>query len=75
MRTTIAIDEGLIEELMRLEPGVSRSEAMRKAVADYVHRRRLEEFMALAGSGLVDMDWREAEHHELSKLKRHARKR
>jgi metal-responsive CopG/Arc/MetJ family transcriptional regulator len=34
MRTTIAIDEKLVEELMRVEPGVSRSEAMRKAVEE-----------------------------------------
>ena len=74
MRTTIAIDESLIDELMRLEPGVTRSEAMRKAIEDYVRRKRIEEFMSLARSGLVDMDWREAEEQELAKLERHARK-
>ena len=75
MRTTIAIDEELVAELMRVEPGVSRSEAMRKAVEDYVRRKRQEEFMALAGSGLVDLPWKTAEHAELSKLKKNARKR
>ena len=75
MRTTIAIDEQLIEELMQLEPGVSRSEAMRRAVEDYVRRKRLEEFKGLAGSGLVDMGWKEAERQELRKLKKHGRKR
>jgi metal-responsive CopG/Arc/MetJ family transcriptional regulator len=75
MRTTIAIDDGLVEELMRVEPGVSRSEAMRKAVQAYVLRKRLDDFMGLAGSGLVDMDWRDAERQELGKLKRHGRKR
>ena len=75
MRTTIAIDEELIVELMRVEPNVSRSEAMRKAIEDYVRRKRVDEFMSLAGSGLVDMDWREAEQHELTKLKKHGRKR
>jgi metal-responsive CopG/Arc/MetJ family transcriptional regulator len=75
MRTTIAIDEKLIEELMRVEPGVSRSEAMRRAVEEHVRRRRIEQFMELAGSGLVDMDWREAEQLEMKKLKQHGRKR
>ena len=75
MRTTIAIDEQLIAELMRVEPNVSRSEAMRKAIEDYVRRKRVEAFMDLAGSRLVDMDWREAERNELSKLKKHRRKR
>jgi metal-responsive CopG/Arc/MetJ family transcriptional regulator len=75
MRTTIAIDEDLIEELMRIEPGLSRSEAMRKAIEDYVRRKRMDEFMALAGSGLVSMSWKEAEQEELKKLSRHGRKR
>ena len=75
MRTTIAIDEQLIDALMRIQPHVTRSEAMRIAIEDYVRRKRLDEFMGLAGSGLVDMDWREAEKHELTKLKRYGRKR
>ena len=75
MRTTIAIDERLVEALMRVEPGVSRSEAMRKAVEEYVRRRRLNQFMSLAGSGLADMKWQAAEQQELRKLKRHGRKR
>ena len=75
MRTTISIDEELVEDLMRVEPGVSRSQAMRRAVEDYVRRKRLEDFMALAGSRLVDMDWKDAEQQDLRKLKRHGRKR
>ena len=75
MRTTIAIDEELLNELMRVEPAVTRSEAMRKAIEDYVRRKRLDEFMDLAGSRLVDMDWKEAERLELNKLKKHGRKR
>ena len=75
MRTTIAIDEGLIEELMRVEGEVSRSEAIRRAVEDYLRRKRVEQFMTLAGKGLVDLDWREAERQEIRKVKRHGRKR
>ena len=41
---------------------------MRKAIEDYVRRRRLEEFVGLAGSRLVDMDWKQAEAQELAKL-------
>jgi metal-responsive CopG/Arc/MetJ family transcriptional regulator len=75
MRTTIAIDEDLIAELMRVEPGVSRSAAMRRAVEAHVRQKRMETFMTLAGSGLVDMHWRDAERKELRKLKRHGRSR
>jgi Arc/MetJ family transcription regulator len=75
MRTTIAIDEDLVAELMRVEPGLSRSAAMRKAVEAHVRQKRLDAFMTLAGSELVDMAWRDVERKELRKLKRHGRSR
>jgi hypothetical protein len=53
MRATIAIDEEPVDELMRVEGDVSRSEAIRRAVQDYLQRKRLDEFMRLAGSRLV----------------------
>ena len=59
MRTTISIDEELMNELMRAEPGVTRSEAVRRAIKEYVYQRRVDEFMKLAGSRIVDLDWRE----------------
>jgi metal-responsive CopG/Arc/MetJ family transcriptional regulator len=74
MRTTISIDDDIVEELMRVEPGVSRSEAMRKAVGAYILSKKRQEFLDLAGSGLVDLDWREAKQRELDKLRRHGRK-
>ena len=80
MRTTITVDDDLIDELMRVEPDVSRSEAIRRAIHDYLHRRRVEGFMKLAGSRLVDLDWRKVERQELddvrraAKRKRHGRK-
>jgi metal-responsive CopG/Arc/MetJ family transcriptional regulator len=80
MRTTIAIDEDLMAELMRSEPGASRSEAVRRAVKDYLARKRVDEFMKLAGSGLVDRGWREMERLEMEhaagrRPRRHGRKR
>jgi metal-responsive CopG/Arc/MetJ family transcriptional regulator len=75
MRTTIAIDEALVQELMRFESGVSRSEAIRRAVEDYLRRKRIDQFMSLAGSGLVDLDWRETERQEIRNVKKHGRKR
>ncbi len=75
MRTTIAIDEELMDELMRVESGVSRSEAIRRAIQDFLKRRQCEEFLSLAGSKLTDLDWRQTEREELRKVKRHGRKR
>ena len=74
MRTTIAIDEQLVEELMRVEGKVSRSEAIRRAIEGHLRRKRMDQFMTLAGSGLVDLGWREAEQRDLKKVRRHGRK-
>ena len=60
---------------MRVEGDVSRSEAIRRAIEDYLRRKKIEEFMSLAGSGLVDVDWRDVEQQEIRKVKRHGRKR
>ncbi len=84
MRTTISLDEELVDELMRVERGVSRSEAIRRAIQDYLQRKRVDAFMTLAGSRLVDLDWREAERQQLEEVrqmdgltnrKRHGRQR
>lgn len=75
MRTTIAIDEDLMDELMRAEPGASRSEAVRRAVKDYLSRKRVDAFMTLAGSRLVDTGWREMEREELAHTASRARGR
>lgn len=75
MRTTISIDEALLDELMRAEGDVSRSEAVRRAVQSHLQRKRVDEFMALAGSRLVDLDWREMERVETENAVRSQRRR
>ena len=75
MRTTIAVDEGLLDELMHAEPGVSRSEAIRRAIQDYLWRKRVESFKRLAGSRIVDLDWRDVERQEIEEIKQRERKR
>jgi metal-responsive CopG/Arc/MetJ family transcriptional regulator len=74
MRTTLAIDDELMDELMRAEPGVSRSEAVRRAIQEHLRRRRVDQFMKLAGSRLVDLDWRDMERVETEDAARVERK-
>jgi metal-responsive CopG/Arc/MetJ family transcriptional regulator len=75
MRATIAIDEELMNELMRAEKGVSRSEAVRRAVKDYVRRKRVAAFKRLAGSHIVDFDWREMRRHSVEEAQEDERRR
>jgi Arc/MetJ family transcription regulator len=75
MRTTISLDEELLAELMRAEPDVSRSEALRRAVKSHLRRKRVDAFMTLAGSRLVDLGWREMERIEMEEATRRSRAR
>jgi len=49
MRTTITIDDKLVDELMRLEKSGSRSDAIRRAVEERIRQRKVAAFLALAG--------------------------
>jgi metal-responsive CopG/Arc/MetJ family transcriptional regulator len=64
-----------MDELMRAEPRVSRSEALRRAVKTHLQRKRVDEFMKLAGSRLVDLDWRAMERMELDETASSRRRR
>ena len=49
MRTTITIDDAQLKELMASEPDASVSEAIRRAIEEKVRRRKVDEFLGLAG--------------------------
>lgn len=64
MRTTLDIDEGLLEELVKLTGEKSKSKALNKALEEYIRRRRIEELRAMLGTiDLVD-NWYELRHME-----------
>jgi metal-responsive CopG/Arc/MetJ family transcriptional regulator len=64
-----------MDELMRSERGVSRSEAVRRAIQAYVRRKRIDAFRRLAGSRVIDLDWREMERLEMADTERLERRR
>lgn len=64
MRTTLDIDEKLLEEVLKLTGEKSKSRAVCKAVEEYIRRKRIEELRQMAGTvDLVD-NWYELRHME-----------
>ena len=64
MRTTVDIEEGLLEELVKLTGEKSKNKALNKAIEEYVRGRRIEELRAMLGTiDLVD-NWYELRHME-----------
>jgi metal-responsive CopG/Arc/MetJ family transcriptional regulator len=49
VRTTITIDDEKVDELMRLNGAESRSDAIRQAVDEAIRRRKVAQFLSLAG--------------------------
>jgi Arc/MetJ family transcription regulator len=60
-RLSVAVDEGLVEEVRRLSGSRTKREAFTVALTEYVRRKRLEQLASLAGSGLVDLTAEELE--------------
>lgn len=54
-RLSVAVDDGLVEDVMRLSATKTKREALEIALTEYVRRKRLEELAGLAGSGVVSM--------------------
>jgi Arc/MetJ family transcription regulator len=52
----VAVDDRVIEEVMRLSGATTKRQAIEVALTEYSRRKRLEELAQLAGSGLVAMD-------------------
>jgi Arc/MetJ family transcription regulator len=49
MRTTINVDEKILQDLMRFTDAKTRTEAVNHAIAEWVRRKRIELFRAKRG--------------------------
>jgi Arc/MetJ family transcription regulator len=49
MRTTLDLDEGLMEALMARHPQATKTKAVEAAIADHVHRDATERLLAMRG--------------------------
>lgn len=64
MRTTLDIDERLLEEVVKATGQKSKSKAVNKVLEEYVRRKRIQELRDMAGTiDLVD-NWYELRHLE-----------
>jgi Arc/MetJ family transcription regulator len=50
MRTTLDLDDDLMRSLLERHPGVSKREAVERAIREYLHRYAAERLRALRGT-------------------------
>ncbi len=65
MRTTLNIDDSLIDQLLQLTHEKSKTRAITIAIKDYLHKRNLEKILSYQGNLKVEDNWREMEDEEL----------
>ena len=70
MRTTLDVDEKLLETMLKMTGEKSKSKAVNRAMKDYIRRRSIDELRAMAGK--IDMidNWQELEELELEEQKK-----
>ena len=65
MRTTLDVDEKLLDEIVELTGETSKSKAVNKALGEYVRRMRIDHLLSLLGKLDLDLDdWYEFRHME-----------
>jgi len=65
MRTTLTLDDKLIQELMKLTGAKTKTEAIHLAISEFLRRKKIEGLLDLEGKLQLDLDWRELEEREL----------
>ena len=63
MRTTLDVDQKLLDEVVALTGENNRGRAVNEALSEFVRRRKIEDLIALAGS--IDYEDNLAELREL----------
>lgn len=58
MRTTINIDDQIMEFVMKETGAATKTDAVRQALEDYIKRRKIEKLIALGGKVKFDVDWK-----------------
>ena len=70
MRTTLDLDEDLIQELLKTTKARTKTEAIHLAISELIRRKRLEKLKSLSGKIRIDLDLKKAEKTELGHQKR-----
>jgi hypothetical protein len=71
MRATLSIRDDLIEDLIKETGAKNKTQAITRAIEDYLSKRRLEKLLSLQGELDLEDNWKEREACEMEELKRH----
>ena len=70
MRATLSIPDDLIEDLVKETGAKTKTQAITRAIEDYLKKRRLEKLLSLQGKLDLEDNWKEIEAQEIKELQR-----
>ena len=74
MRTTLDLDEDLVNELLKATEAKTKTEAIHLAMSELIRRRKLEKLKSLSGKIHIDLDLKKMKKVELEHQKRLVRR-
>jgi Arc/MetJ family transcription regulator len=66
MRTTINVEDDILEDLMRFTDAKTRTDAVNRAIADWVRSKRIHRFRAMRGKIAWEGDLGEMRNREIT---------
>jgi len=68
MRTTVTIPDGILTDLMRFSEASTRTDAVNRAVVEWVRQRRIERLKALRGKLAIEGDLAALREQEIAEV-------
>ena len=65
MRTTLDLEEDLLQQLLEISKAKTKSRAVNLAIADYVRRQKRKQLTRLSGRLWIEENWRALRELEL----------
>ena len=72
MRTTINIQDGLMEALLIQTKAKTKTKAVELSIREYLEKKSIENIVALSGKINIDSDWQKMEEAELNEYQDHS---
>jgi len=71
MRTTINIQDDLMEALLSHTKAKTKTKAVELSIREYIEKRYMEDLISLSGKINIDLDWQKEEEAELNEYRDH----
>lgn len=72
MRTTVNIQDGLMDALLSRTKAGTKTRAIEIAIKEYIENRSIDDLISLSGKISIDSDWEKEEEAELNEYRDHS---